>query len=128
VQRAARITSGILLTILCILVTNAEAVTLKWSPVDTAVDGTAIPALIIYYKIYWSSDDSNWNFAADTAETELSLDSITSGCYFLYVSAVRSDTDQESAPSDSLQYCYGDVVGPAEITSEPSQPQGMNVE
>jgi hypothetical protein len=129
VIRAARIASALLL--FSVLVQkNAEAVDLNWSAVNTAVDGSSIPALIIYYKVYWSSDDTDWNYAADTADTFLNLDAITAGCYFLHVTAVRSDTDQESAPSTSLQYCYGDVGAepPSTVTAEPSSPQGMNVQ
>jgi hypothetical protein len=124
VIRAARVASAILFS------SAVQAVDLNWSAVDTAVDGSSIPALIIYYKVYWSSDDTDWSFAADTAETSLSLDAITSGCYFLHVTAVRSDTDQESVPSQSLQYCYGDVVTapPSTVTAAPDQPQGMNVQ
>lgn len=125
-QRAARITSAILILTIAL---EARAVTLNWSAVDTAVDGTSIPALVMFYKVYWSSDDATWNFAADTPDTSLSLDAITSGCYFLYVTAVRSDTDQESAPSNSLEYCYGDVVDDQpQGSAEPAPPQGMNVQ
>lgn len=122
--RAARVASAILFS------TAVQAVDLNWSAVDTAVDGTSIPALVISYRVYWSSDDSSWNFAAETDETSMSLDAITSGCYYLHVTAVRSDTDQESDPSQSLQYCYGDVVTspPATTTAKPDAPTGINVQ
>lgn len=105
----------------------ASAVDLRWSAVDTAVDGSNIPAIVIAYRVYWSLNDSNWNYAAETDELFMSLDSITSGCYFLHVTAVRTDTDQESAPSQSLQYCYGDVAS-GNPTPQPDAPAEITVE
>jgi hypothetical protein len=109
------------------LLQEVGAVTLRWSAVDTAVDGSSIPALVIVYRVYWSSDDATWNFAAETDAVSLSLDAITSGCYFLYVTAVRTDSDQESVPSQSLQYCYGDIGGP-EAVPDPAPPEEVYVQ
>jgi hypothetical protein len=109
------------------LLQEAGAVTLRWSTVDTAVDGTSIPALVIVYRVYWSLDDADWNYATETDEVFLNLDSITSGCYFLHVTAVRTDSDVESVPSQSLQYCYGDIVGPGVVPS-PAAPEEVYVQ
>ena len=124
-DRGARIASAILLLIFAV---KAHPVSLQWSAVDTAVDGTSIPAIVISYKVYWSENDSAWNHAADTAETSLNLNDITSGCYFFHVTAVRTDSNQESAPSQSLEYCYGDVVTTPLATVEPESPTGVNVQ
>jgi hypothetical protein len=107
-----------------LLIGHVHAAKLDWSPVTTAVDGSNIPALVIYYRVYWSLDDVDWNYAADTGDTEMSLNSITEGCFYLYVTAVRSDTDQESVPSQSVRYCAGDLDTP-NSTSPPSEPIGV---
>jgi hypothetical protein len=127
--RVARITSWVLLTTLCILVTNAEAVDLTWSPVNTAVDGSSIPASVIAYRVYYSADDSNYSLATETTQTNMSVDAITSGCYFLHVTALRTDNNQESVPSNSIEYCAGQVVdqSPAPAAVEPEAPTGVNI-
>jgi hypothetical protein len=125
--RAARIISAILLTVFTMVKT--EAVDLTWSPVNTSVDGSSIPASVMAYRVYYSTDDSSYSFATETTQTSMSVDSITSGCYFLHVTALRTDSNQESVPSSSIEYCAGQVVdqSPAPTAVEPEAPTGVNI-
>jgi hypothetical protein len=125
--RAARIISALLLTVF--LMTKAEAVDLIWSPVIAAIDGSSIPSNVVSYRVFYSTDDSNYTFAASTAQNNMSLDSITTGCYFFHVTALREDSNQESVPSNSLEYCAGDVVqpSPGTLTADPEAPTGVNI-
>jgi hypothetical protein len=125
--RAARIISAILLTVFFMAKTGA--VDLTWSPVNTSVDGSSIPASVMAYRVYYSTDDNSYSFATETTQTKMSVDSITSGCYFLHVTALRTDSNQESVPSSSIEYCAGQVVdqSPAPTAVEPEAPTGVNI-
>ena len=121
--RAARVASAIFFS------STVQAVDLAWSPVDTSVDGSSIPASVIAYRVYYSADDRDYTFATETTQTRMSVDSITSGCYFLHVTAVRSDSNQESDPSESIEYCAGQDVdpSPAPTAVEPEAPTGVTI-
>jgi hypothetical protein len=106
----------------------AEAVDLTWSPVTQDTAGGTIPAGMVKYTVYYSADDVSYTYAAETTQLKMSVDAVTTGCYFFHVTAVRTDVSLESVPSNSIEYCAGDLVPEPPISaSNPEAPQGVNV-
>jgi hypothetical protein len=87
---------------------------LRWTEPTTDEAGVNLPAGILKYRLYGRVNDSGRAFGGHQAEyygVEADLAAAPRGCYDLYLTAVRTDTNQESAPSNEIVACFGLVCG-----------------
>ena len=109
--RAIRVLAA-LVVLLVLLSQPCKADELTWLPPETDEDGNALDPAILYYKLYWGYANSDYNYADDFYALSVNLDAVPPGCYYLSLTAVRTDTDPEleSAQSESVYYCAGNSV------------------
>jgi hypothetical protein len=90
---------------------EAEPTLLTWTAPTTDEAGVEFPSgLILKYWLYGRVSDSNKRYGKHQAEyfgTEADLAKAPRGCYDLYLTAIRTDTGQESAPSNEVVACFG---------------------
>lgn len=104
---------AILTAILVFFSGCSSAQTWSWSAPTEDINGNALSRDNLYFKLYWGYDNSEWYFSTDYNETSVDLSGVAAGCYYLYVSAVRTDTDPEleSEPSESVHFCSAVELG-----------------
>ena len=121
--RAIRVLAAIVV-LLVLLSQPCKAQIWSWAAPTTDINDNPIARSNLYFKIYWGYDNSEWYFSTDYTDTTVDLSGVPAGCYYLYVSAVRTDTNPEleSEPSESIHYCS------AVELAEPRAPTEANLE
>jgi hypothetical protein len=92
---------------------EAEPTLLTWTEPTTDEAGVNLPAGILKYRLYARAAGQG-RFRRHTEEyygLEADLSWAPKGCYDIYLTAVRTDSDQESAPSNEVVACFGLVCG-----------------
>lgn len=119
---------AILTTILVFLSGLGHAQLLSWSAVDTDVKNQPILSTDVYYKLYYSYDNTEpYSFASDHGDNFVDITGAPPACYYLRVTAVRTDSEPEleSAPSNSVFACIGSVD---EQLGIPNTPETITIE
>jgi hypothetical protein len=93
---------------------EAEPTLLTWTAPTTDEAGVDLPTGILKYRVYGRVAGNNGRFQRHTQEyygLEADLSWAPKGCYDIYLTAVRTDSDQESAHSNEIVACFGLVCG-----------------
>lgn len=97
-----------------------QADSIFWTMPTQDVGGEYIDPSLLYAKLYWGYDNSEYFLSGPMPPSPVSLDDVPPGCYHLRFTAVRTDTNQESAPSESVYYCTGSLP--------PAPPTGVGID
>lgn len=105
------------------ITSSAWGQTWSWVAPTTDLNDNPIARENMYFKLYWGYDNSEWYFSTDYNDTSVDLSGVPAGCFYLYVSAVRIDTDPhlESEPSESVHFCSSVEL------AEPNPPEDAQV-
>ena len=112
-----------------ILAGAVQADSLTWTAPLTDEGGVALDPTVLYYKLYWGYAQTDYSFSGDhpSDARSIDLDGVPAGCYYLSLTAVRTDTspELESVQSDSVYYCAGQPTGPPAPTevTKPNPPE-----
>jgi hypothetical protein len=102
----------------CLLVSIACADELTWVMPTEDINGSYIDPNSLYATLYWGYSNSEWQ-SAGKVESPIVLDGVAAGCYYLRVTATRTDTspEMESGPSNVAYYCTRTELPPLPPTN-----------
>lgn len=88
-------------------VANAADLQISWGRVERDINGDIITA-DIEYRIYSLTQDVDDDFKlrAQTPDTIMVVPLVYPACFSVYVTSIRMDTEQESAPSNIAFDCF----------------------
>jgi hypothetical protein len=111
--RVVRILSAVLILFL-VLVQSTFPDELNWVMPTEDINGNYIAPENLYANLYWGYNGDDWNPAGRMPDPPISLDDVAPGCYYLALTAVRTDTEValESVGSNAFYYCTDTELSP----------------
>lgn len=86
-------------------------VVLDWKHNYLDIEGNLIPRSNLEFKVHASIDDVEYEVFDSTQELQAVYFNVPDGCYYVYITAIRTDYNLESDPSETAYICVvGDQV------------------